>query len=221
MELIYYSDSTGEVSIQGTQETYDEPTGTDGTKQISISTFISPAYASSGFEIRLRVDNNGFTPITISTRQVTVVFGLFGILLPIILFVIGLLMTVISFVRKGEPGVKKPRTVPSTGWEPTLQWGGGSGTATKGSKKKPRMAISSQKGKGAPKRKVVKKAVPKGGAQVSCKFCGKQVASTAFFSVPIAMGNSGDCPSQLILFFSLFYLSTRFFILVGTFNFLL
>ncbi|MHA2238435.1 MAG: hypothetical protein ACXAB2_08730 [Candidatus Hodarchaeales archaeon] len=181
VELVYYTPEQGEVGIPGTQTTYDESSGTDGYKQYSISVMINPGAASGGFDIRLRVDNYGSSPITIANRQLNIVLGLFGILVPLVFAVTGLIMTAVSFIRKGEPGVKKKRVAPSTGWEPTLQWGGGTGTATKGEKKKPRMAISTQKGKAGQKRKVVKKVVPKGGAQVSCKFCGKQVPGNAFF----------------------------------------
>lgn len=178
IQLIYYTSELGEVPIEGTQRTYDEPSSTD--RRISITTMINPGAAGSGFELRLRVDNYGSSPVTISDREVFVVFGLFGMVLPLIILIIGLIVTAVGFIRKAEPKMKKKRAVPSGGWEPTLQWGGGTGTASKSTKKKPRMAISSPK-KTTPKKRVVKKAVPKGGAQVSCKFCGKPVSSNAFF----------------------------------------
>lgn len=177
-ELIYYTQELGEVPIEGTLTNYGDTSGTDS--RATIQTMINPGAAGSGFEIRLRIDNIGSSPITITDRKVNVVFTIFGTILPILVLIIGLIMTAIGFMRKTEPKVKKKQAVPSGGWEPTLQWGGGSGTASKSAKKKPRMAISSPQ-KSAKKKKVVKKAVPKGGAQVSCKFCGKQVPSNAFF----------------------------------------
>lgn len=155
-----------------------------GNKQITITTMITPQAASESFTIRLKLDNTGSSTITVATRRVDVVYTIFGMGIPGLLMLIGIIITVVSFVKgkKSDPEVKK-RASPG-GWEPTLQWSGASGASgskSKTGKKKSKMAISSTKVKGGKKPKIVKKAVPLGGAQVGCKFCGKQVAKSAFF----------------------------------------
>ncbi|MHA1237430.1 MAG: hypothetical protein ACTSQ9_07215 [Candidatus Hodarchaeales archaeon] len=155
-----------------------------GNKQITISTMISPQAASESFTIRVKLDNTGSSSITVATRRVDVVYTIFGMGIPGLLVLTGIILTVISFVKgkKSAPKVKK-RASPGE-WEPTLQWSGASGASgskSKSGKKRAQMAISSTKGKGGKKTKIVKKTVPQGGAQVGCKFCGKQVAKSAFF----------------------------------------
>ncbi len=167
--------------IGGTSRSYTEPAGIN-TK--TISTMISPQASSEAFSISLILDNTGTNAITVSSRHVNVVYGFFGMVIPGLILLIGVILTIVSFVRtrSAAPKVKK-RAAPG-GWEPTLQWGGGSaasGTKTKSAKKRPKMGISSSKEKSGKKTKIVKKAVPQGGTQVSCKFCGKPVPPNAFF----------------------------------------
>lgn len=179
--LTYESDSVPEAQEIGGIHSYDEQ---GGDKQISITTMISPAAASEPFIIRLKLTNTGSNAITVSTRMIFVVYSFFGLLVPVFLMLIGVITTAVSFVigKKSSPKTKK-RATPG-GWEPTLQWSGGSGASkskNSSSKKRPKMAISSAKGKSSKKTKIVKRSVPQGGAQVGCKFCGKQVAQSAFF----------------------------------------
>jgi len=153
-------------------------------KQITITTMITPQAASEAFTIRLKLDNTGSNAITVATRRVDIVYTIFGVAIPGLLMLTGGILTVVSFVKgkKSTPKIKK-RVEPG-GWEPTLQWSGGSGTSgskSKSGKKKPKMAISSTKGKKGKKTKIAKTAAPQGGAQVGCKFCGKQVMRSAFF----------------------------------------
>ena len=167
--------------IPGTSYSYSESSGAT-TK--TISTMISPAAASESFSISLRISNTASSQIIIQSRHVSVVYSFFGLVIPGFTIFVGLIITVVSFVRgRGTTPKVKERTAPG-GWEPTLQWGGssaGSGTKTKSSKKRPKMAISSTKGKPGKKTKVVRKTVPAGGGQISCKFCGKPVSQSAFF----------------------------------------
>ncbi|MHA2167804.1 MAG: hypothetical protein ACXAAT_18310 [Candidatus Hodarchaeales archaeon] len=168
--------------IDGTSRSY--PTEPSGTTTKTISTMISPDAAKEAFSISLRLNNIGNNPITVSSRQVNVVYSFFGMIVPGLILLIGAILTIVSFVRgrSASPKVKK-RTAPG-GWEPTLQWGGGSaasGTKTKAAKKRPKMGISSTRGKTEKKSRIVKKAVPQGGTQLGCKFCGKPVPQNAFF----------------------------------------
>jgi len=153
-------------------------------KQVTISTMISPQAASESFTIRLKLDNTGSNAISVATRRVDVVYTIFGIGIPGLLMLIGIILTVVSFVKGKQSSPKVKKRAGPGGWEPTLQWSGGSGASesrSKSGKKKPKMAISSTKGKGGKKTRIVKKTVPQGGAQVGCKFCGKQVMRSAFF----------------------------------------
>ena len=102
--------------------------------------------------------------------------------LPALITIIGLVVTVLGFtVLKGGPAVPKRKAVAPGGWEPTLQWGGGAAGTGGTETKRPRMAIKSAKSPKTTKKKVVRKAVPAGGATQSCKFCGKSVPASAFF----------------------------------------
>jgi hypothetical protein len=168
--------------IDGTSRNYGpEPSGTT-TK--TISTIISPQAARESFTISLRINNMGSNPITVSSRQVNVVYSFFGMVIPGLILLLGAILTVVSFVRGRSAGPKVKKRAAPGGWEPTLQWGGSSaasGTKTKATKKRPRMGISSTKGKSEKKTKIVKKTTPQGGAQLGCKFCGKPVPQNAFF----------------------------------------
>jgi hypothetical protein len=183
VELLFESESIPiPQAIDGSSRNYGpEPSGTT-TK--AISTMISPQAAREAFTISLRINNMGSNPITVSSRQVNVVYTFFGMVIPGLILLLGVILTVVSFVRgrSASPKVKK-RTAPG-GWEPTLQWGGSSaasGTKTKVAKKRPKMGISSTRGKSEKKTRIVKKTVPQGGTQLGCKFCGKPVPQNAFF----------------------------------------
>ncbi|MCK4849549.1 MAG: zinc ribbon domain-containing protein, partial [Candidatus Heimdallarchaeota archaeon] len=170
--------------IGGTAKNIENQGGVGVYKQITITAMISPEAASEDFTISLKLRNTGAGIITVSHRRVDVVYSLFGLVLPGLIILIGLVLTVVSFVigKKSSPRTRK-RATPG-GWEPTLQWSGGSGASkskNSSSKKRSKMAISSIKGKSGKKTKIVKRSVPQGGAQVGCKFCGKQVAQSAFF----------------------------------------
>ena len=167
--------------IGGTSNSYAE---SEGTVTKTITTVISPQAASEAFNIYVRVNNTGTNILFVSERQVSVVYSFFGLVIPGLITLIGLIVTVISFVRGRSAAPKMKKRPAPGGWEPTLQWGGGSassGAKDKSARKRPKMAISSTKGKPARKTKVVRKTVPAGGAQASCKFCGKPVPQNAFF----------------------------------------
>jgi hypothetical protein len=164
-------------ALTGTRRTYSGEGGTDGYVRKEITGNVPAASLEGSSRIYLRINNVGTNQITIATRRIVVVYAFQGLILPGLVAVTGVILTGISFVMKREPKVKQPRPAPTGGWEPTLQWGGGAGKTT--AKKKPKMAVSSTKGKHVQKR-VVKK-VAKPGATASCKFCGKEVPSNAFF----------------------------------------
>ncbi|MHA1976845.1 MAG: hypothetical protein ACW98I_08110 [Candidatus Hodarchaeales archaeon] len=166
-------------ALDGTQRSYDKSEGT-ASKQISLS-FFDPISIGQEFDLYIKVNNHGSSTIRILTRRIVVVQFL-GVLTPALLVLIGVMVAVVGLKKGSAPKTKRRKAAPAGGWEPTLQWSGGSGGAKPSStKKRPKMAISSTKGKPQQKRTVVKKAVPKGGAQAGCKFCGKQVPSNAFF----------------------------------------
>ena len=161
------------VRLDGTTRYYDDTSATNGYSRKQIDTIILATNLEGSTSIYLNVNNQPGSSISISNRHVKVVYGLIGLIVPALFAVVGLILTAVSFTRKKEPTVRAPRAAPTGGWEPTLQWGGGA------AKKKPKMAISTPKGK-TTKKKVVRK-VPKAGAASTCKFCGKEVASNAFF----------------------------------------
>lgn len=174
--IIINDDYPQGAAVPGANTYYSESSGTDGNQQVSLSGIISSSNLRSSTGIYLRIDNDGSSTVNVPIRQLIVVSGFLGIITPGLIALIGLVVTVISFIKGREPTVKQPAAATEGGWEPTLQWGSGAqGTA----KKKPKMAVSSTKGKPVQK-KAVKK-VSKAGASVTCKFCGKGVSSTAFF----------------------------------------
>ena len=166
-------------ALDGTLRSYDKPEGT-ARKKISLS-FFDPLSIGQAFDLYIKVNNHGSSTIRILTRRIVVVQFL-GVLTPVLLALTGAIVAVVGLRQGSAPKQKRRKTAPAGGWEPTLQWSGGaSGAKPSSNKKRPKMAISSTKGKPTQKRTVVKKAVPKGGAQAGCKFCGKQVPSNAFF----------------------------------------
>ena len=175
---LYYQSSDGSVyaRIPGTQKVIYSEEMTKGV----ISTQIGPSSAGRGFKLYLSVYNKGLGTVTITQSRVDLQFTLFSHVLPILLILIGGIMSILAYMRGKKAPSKIPKPV-ATGWEPTLQWGTTSGTTkTKSSSSKSKLSIKSTK---APKteKKVVKKTVPAGGAQIACKFCGKQVSASAFF----------------------------------------
>ncbi|MHA2244405.1 MAG: hypothetical protein ACXADY_05510 [Candidatus Hodarchaeales archaeon] len=145
--------------------------------QSSMATTLMPPYSSARYDLYLEIENNGNNNIVLGEKVVLVYYSLFSTVIPAIIALVGLILTIFGFIKGKKPSAVKTKAPPG-GWEPTLQWGGGAGKAS--AKKQPKMAIKSSK---APKKgkKVVKKAAPAGGGQIACKFCGKQVASSAFF----------------------------------------
>ncbi len=166
-------------ALDGTRRSVDSTESTDG-KQISLS-FFDPLSINQAFDLYIKVNNQGSSTIQILTRRIVVVQFL-GILTPVLLTLVGVIVAVVGLRKGTAPKPKRRKAAPAGGWEPTLQWGSGSGGAQSSSaKKRPKMAISSGKGKPKQKKTIVKKAVPKGGAQAGCKFCGKPVPNNAFF----------------------------------------
>ncbi len=148
------------------------------TVSYTFSTMISNAASARGYALLIRVQNSMGSQIQVTRTQASITFSMFAFIFPGIIALIGIVLIILGFVKgKSTPSIKQPK--PVSGWEPTLQWGGGSsGSASR----RPKMAIkSSDKKTPQPKKTVVKKAVPAGGSQTSCKFCGKQVPTTAFF----------------------------------------
>lgn len=153
-------------------------------EQRSISGTVPPSYATRSYRVYLEIENRGVSSITIGERLVQIRFTLYSTILPAILTIIGLIVTILGLtVFKGGPAAPKRKAAATPGgWEPTLQWGSGSSTSTEQTTtKRPKMAIKSPKPAKTKQKKVVRKAVPSGGAQQSCKFCGKKVPASAFF----------------------------------------
>jgi hypothetical protein len=152
-------------------------------EQKSLSGTVPPGYASRRYRVNLEIENLGSSDIRIGERLVELRFTLYSTVLPALLAVIGLIVTILGFtVFKGGPAAPRRKVVTPGGWEPTLQWGGGSSSSTEPtSAKRPKMAIKSTKPAKTGQKKVVRKAGPSGGAQQSCKFCGKNVPTSAFF----------------------------------------
>ncbi|MFW9823255.1 MAG: hypothetical protein ACFFE4_09985 [Candidatus Thorarchaeota archaeon] len=153
-----------------------------GSHLESLSTPISFAAAGSGFSLFLKIENQGSNAITLVNSRVDIIYNVPSFYLPVIFILIGILLTIVPFIRsRRTPSVRKAPKV-GTGWEPTLQWGGGSGKASEPEPtKKSRFTIKSSKKQKPTATKVVRKAAPVSGTQVSCKFCGKNVSPSAFF----------------------------------------
>jgi hypothetical protein len=143
---------------------------------------VPPSHTSSSFSITLNIQNTGTGTLELKDRSVQVFYSLWGQILPGLIFVTGLLITIIGIVRGRRTTVRRPAPV-TPGWEPTLQWSGGArGTRTAAKEdKKSRFSIRSSKQPKTVKRKVVRKAAPAAAGQIGCKFCGKKVSPTAFF----------------------------------------
>ena len=143
----------------------------------TFSTMISNAASARGYSLLIRVQNSLGSQIQVTRTQASITFSMFALIFPGIITLIGGVLIIFGFMKgRGAPSIKQPK--PVSGWEPTLQWGGSSGSTSR----RPKMAIkSSDKKAPQPKKTVVKKVTPAGGSQTSCKFCGKQVPTTAFF----------------------------------------
>ncbi|UCG90222.1 MAG: zinc ribbon domain-containing protein, partial [Candidatus Heimdallarchaeota archaeon] len=142
-------------------------------KLVNIYSGISASYAAQGFNLQVRIDNQDPTEVKLIASRVDVSYTLFAQILTAIIAIVGLILTVLSFIMGRGPRVPKAKPAPG-GWEPTLQWGGGAA-------KQPKMAIKSTAAAPKKTKKVVKKAAPAAGAQQACKFCGKPVPASAFF----------------------------------------
>ena len=156
----------------------------NNNEQRSITCTVPVSYAGRRYSVYLEIENLGTSDITIGQRMIELRFSLYSTYLPALIVIIGLIVTILGFtVLKGGPSTPKRKTAAAPGgWEPTLQWSGGSSTDPgKTTAKRPKMAIKSTKAVKGGQKKVVKKAVPKGGAQQACKFCGKNVPGSAFF----------------------------------------
>lgn len=169
--VLYWSESTGEVGPPSFDVSADYSEGAgEGYKTRSFQfTIVAPA-STNAYTLRLRIQNTGSNDVTLGSRLILITPSLFSTIFPLLFAIIGLILTIVGFIKRG-PAAPKPRAVPG-GWEPTLQWGGGTG-------KQPKMAIKSTTA--APKKtpkKVVKKAAA---GEQSCKFCGKPVPASAFF----------------------------------------
>ncbi|WP_455142782.1 hypothetical protein [Candidatus Hodarchaeum mangrovi] len=179
VSLYYQSSGDTLYFIPGSLETIISETSGALTKGV-ITTQIPPSSAAKGYKLYLRVNNKEAGAITITQARLDLQFTLFSHVIPVLLTLIGGIVSILAFIR-GKKGPRKAERPVATGWEPTLQWGTASGTTkVKSSANKPKLAVKSTK---IPKteKKVVKKTVPAGGAQTACKFCGKQVSASAFF----------------------------------------
>lgn len=174
---LVYESSDGNVyePIFTDSKTLDGDSGT--WESFSISTQIGPSYAGRGFNLYIRIENDGVSTVTLGNTKADLTLTLFGTVFPGIIALAGVVLVIIGIIKRRKPSAPKAKAAAAApgAWEPTLQWGGGAG-----GQKQPKMAIKSTNVKKKTKT-VVKKAAPPGGAQQACKFCGKQVPSSAFF----------------------------------------
>lgn len=160
--------------------------GTGNEQQLTTSMSLSQKYASSSFSLYLRIKcDPDFAPeseytgsLYLKECEMEVLYTLFAMILPPIFTLIGSAVCIggffINYRRLAKP---KAKAVPD-GWEPSLRMG----TAFEPKEKRaPKMTIKPTKSKEKPTKKVAKKAVPKGGPQQACKYCGKNVSTSAFF----------------------------------------
>jgi hypothetical protein len=158
---------------------------TDGqTEEKSQTTMLNAAGASETFDLYLRISvDPNYNPseesgdVYLQYREVKALYMLFAFLIPFIMVIAGLGVGIGGFIynyRRLAKGVK-PIDV---SWEPTLQ---ASRDVSPIKSKAPKMAVKATPPQKKVKKKVAEKAVPKGGPQQACKFCGKQVPASAFF----------------------------------------
>ena len=176
VKLLYESDNLGSIDIA--EKNYNLIPNKNYIQR-SITVTLMPPASSTTYDLYLEITNNG-DDIVLGQRVILVTYSLFSTIIPAIIALVGLILIIVGIVTGRGPSVVKAKAAPGGGWEPTLQWGGGSGTGAPATKKQPKMVIKSTKGSKKVK-KVVKKAAPAGGGQSACKFCGKQVAASAFF----------------------------------------
>ncbi|MFX0184642.1 MAG: hypothetical protein ACFE95_16290 [Candidatus Hodarchaeota archaeon] len=153
-----------------------------GSTWKSFQIVLVPPYSSSSYTFSLEVQNpSSSNDITVSDARIQVTFTLWATAFPALLAVIGVIISIVGFIRarRGPAVPKKPKVTP--GWEPTLQWGSSAAGDTKTTGRRPKMAIKSTKAAKPTKKPVVRRAAPTSGTQASCKFCGKNVSATAFF----------------------------------------
>ncbi len=155
--------------------------GFDDYRQV-ISTPIGFRAAGSGFTLYLKIENFGSNIINLVEYRVDVIWNVTSFYVPLIITFLGIILIIFSIIRGRRAPAQQKLPKVETGWEPTLQWGSGAGKSSKPiSDKKSRFSIKSSKPPPKPSKTVVRKAAPTGGAQVACKFCGKQVPTSAFF----------------------------------------
>ena len=180
-------DIFGELPTWGDTSFYLNTEGTSSEQQLTSHMSLKPKYASSSFSLYLRIkcdpqaipDSEYSGSLYLKECELEVLYTVFAFVLPPICILLGLIVIVGGFfINYRRLAAKpKPTTIPE-GWEPSLRMG----TAFEPKEKRaPKMAVKSTKSKEKPPKKVVKKAVPKGGPQVACKYCGKNVSSSAFF----------------------------------------
>lgn len=177
----------GELPAWGDISFYLNSMDTGSEQQITTYMSLSQKYASRSFSLYLRIKCNlGWNPdakytgsLYLEKCEMEVIYTLFAMVLPPISALIGSVVCIGGFIinyRRLAAG-PKPREVPG-GWEPSLKMA----TAFEAKEKKaPKLAITPTKSEVKPAKKVAKKAVPKGGPQQACKYCGKSVPTSAFF----------------------------------------
>jgi hypothetical protein len=173
--LMYYGSIEGRIA----KDLIIDRPEMNSLEEQSITGNVPLGYSSRSYSIKIEVINTGSNPIRITNRLVEMRFSLYSTYIPAIISLIGVVVIILGLtVLKGEPSVAKRKAVAPGGWEPTLQWGGGTSTTSTTPKKKPKMAIKSTK---TPTKKKATPTTKGGGGQQACKFCGKNVPSSAFF----------------------------------------
>lgn len=190
VKLLYSNpgkDIFGDLNAYG-DTSFNLNTGSTGSEQqLTFYMSLNQKYASSSFSLYLRFKCDPmFMPgfeysgsLYLKQCEMEVLYTLFATVIPPISALIGSVVCIGGFfINYRRLATKpKPREVPG-GWEPSLRMG----TAFESKEKKaPKMAIKPTKAKEKPTKKVGKKAVPKGGPQQACKYCGKSVSTSAFF----------------------------------------
>ena len=178
----------GELQAWGDSSFYLSSGGTGSEQQVTQHMSLSQKYASGSFSLYLRIncDPTFFGPeseytgsLYLEKCEMEVLYTLFAMVLPPIFTLIGSAVCIGGFIinYRKLAAKPKPREVPS-GWEPSLKMG--TAFAPK-EKKEPKMAVKPTTPAEKSAKKVAKKAVPTGGPTHTCKFCGKNVPTSAFF----------------------------------------
>lgn len=176
-----------ELPAWGDSSFYLNSGDTGSEQQLTQQMSLSQKYASSSFSLYLRIRcDPTFNPgseytgsLYLEKCEMEVLYTLFAMALPPIFTLIGSAVCIGGFIinYRKLAAKPKPREVPG-GWEPSLKMG--TAFASK-EKKAPKMAIKPTTPAEKPAKKVAKKAVPTGGSTHTCKYCGKNVPTSAFF----------------------------------------